>query len=208
MVADQMNKSSGSAKYADDSARSGTDLGTMMRELLAETLDHGKAPNWSLATQNAGVRLTPYAVFTVEKSGGSRLYAMLRAEIIGPDGSPTWSARYFARAPGIHPLDGEDTWMKETRFHDGMRAALARAIAVCVDDTHGRLTGKNHLLAKGYYPYLNIELELPAIVVQETPEYLVARLAIGDAMVLAGTHVLDRADYTVKPGTFKDPRNR
>lgn len=208
MVADQMNKSSGSAKYADDSAQSGTDLGTLTRELLATTLGSDQAPHWSLAADKPGLRLTPYAVFTVEKSGGSRLYAMLRAEIIGPDGSPTWSARYFARAPGIHPLDGEDTWMKGTRFHDGMRAALARTLAVCADDTHGRLTGKNHLLAKGYYPYLNIELELPAIVVQETPDYLVARLVIGDAMVLAGTHVLDRADYTVKPGTFKDPRSR
>jgi hypothetical protein len=34
----------------------------------------------------------------------------------------------------------------------------------------------------------------------------VARLALGDVMVLAGTHVLNRADYTLSEATIKDPR--
>lgn len=79
---------------------------------------------------------------------------------------------------------------------------------MCIDDTHGKLTGNSPQLVKGRFAYLNFDLELPFVVVQEAPDHIVGRLAAGDAMVLAGTHVLDRADYTCKPGTFKDPRGK
>lgn len=206
IVADQMNKSSAAAKYGDDSARSTSDLLAVAHELIGAAQAEGRTTHWTVTTGNASLRLSPYAVFTVEKEGGARLYAMLRAEILGADGTPTWSARYFARAPGTHPLDGAETWMTGTHFADGMRIALSRALNVCIDDTQGKLTGKNHQLAKGRYPYINTDIELPTILVQENPDYVVARLALGDALVLAGTHVLNREDYAFKAGTFKDPR--
>ena len=206
LVADQMNKSSAAAKYGDDSAKSGVDLATIERQLIAQAVQSGSAPGWSVTASDAGLRLCPYAVFTVEKSGEARLYAMLRAEIPGADDKPSWSARYFVRAPGLHKLDGEDTWMTAGRFETGMRTALERATAVCLADTQGKLTGTNKYTANGRFAYLNIDLELRVIAVQESPDHVIARLAIGDAMVLAGTHVLDRADYTIKAADFKDPR--
>lgn len=206
IVADQMNKSSAESKYGENSAKSGQDLVTMTRDMVSVASTRGDSPKWTIDAANAGLRLTPYAVFTIEKDGQSRLHAMLRAETLGKDGSPDWSARYFARAPGLHPLEGGDTWMTGTRFSDGMRTALARALQACIDDTHGRLTTKSYQIARGHYPYINFDIDLRAIVVQETPEYIVAKLAVGDALVLAGTHVLDRADYTLKPADFSDPR--
>lgn len=207
LVADQMNKSAGAAKYGDDSAKSATDLASVEREILAAALQAGGAPNWSAAAgDNAGLRLSPYAVFTVEKSGDARLYAMLRAEIVGADGKATWSARYFVRAAGLHKLDGNDTWMTAGRFAAAIRPALERATAVCIADTHGKLAGKTTLTAKGHYPYLNFDIELRVIGVQENADDLVGRLAVGDAMVLAGTHVLSRKDYEIKAASFKDPR--
>lgn len=205
MVADQMNKSSAASKYGSNTSH-GTDLVPLTRELVEAAIKDGRSPQWSAAATAAGLRLSPYAVFTVDQSGQARLYAMLRAEIPGPDGSPRWSGRYFARARGMHPLEGSDTWMTDSRFADGIRDALERALRVCIDDTHGRLTGASMQTAKGQFAFINSDWELPMIVVQETPEYVVGRLAAGDAMVMAGTHVLDRADYTFKPGTFKDPR--
>lgn len=206
LVADQMNKSSGASKYGDDSARSGVDLATLTRELVAQGVADGTAPGWSVAAAEAGLRLSPYAVFTVEKSGDTYLYAMLRAEILDTNGKPTWSARYFARAPGLHKLDGDDTWMTGGRFEPAMRVALQRTIATCIADTHGKLTGTTTLTAKGRYPYLNMDLELRVIAVQEDADSIIGRLAIGDAMVFAGTHVLDRKDYVLKAAKFKDPR--
>lgn len=206
IVADQMNKSSAESKYGENSARSGQDLVSLTSELVSAASTRGDSPQWTIGAANPGLRLTPYAVFTVEKDGQSRLHAMLRAETLGKDGAPGWSARYFARAPGLHPLEGGDTWMTGTRFSDGMRTSLARALQACIDDTHGRLTTKSYQIARGHYPYINFDIDLRAIVVQETPDYIVAKLAVGDVMVLAGTHVLDRADYTFKPADFSDPR--
>jgi len=206
IVADQMNKSSGAARFGDDAARSTGDLAAMLHAAVDAAVRSGAAATWTVSGADAKVRLSPYAVFTVEKSGQARLYAMLRAEILGTDGAPTWSARYFARAPGLHPLDGTDTWMSEERFGVGMQTAIARALDACVADTHGRFGGGTPTLAKGRFAYINSELELPFLLVEEQSDWVVGRLAAGDVMVLAGTHVLDRADYTFKPGKFKDPR--
>jgi hypothetical protein len=204
VVADQMNKSSGGEKYGAAAAQA-DDLVSLLDGAVDAALAGGQAPHWAEAAGAAGLRLTPYAVFTVEKSGDSRLYAMLRAEIPGPNGKPTWSGRYFARAPGLHVLS-ESGWMNPDHFTPAMDVALRQALMACIEDTHGRLTGRETVTAKGYYPYLNQEFEIRAIVVKEAPEYLVAKLAVGDAAVLAGTHVLMRSDYQVKPAKFADPR--
>ncbi|HEY0945598.1 MAG TPA: hypothetical protein VGD81_10035 [Opitutaceae bacterium] len=204
VVADQMNKSAGADKFGAAAAQ-GSDLGTMLNELVASAIAEANAQQWSSAAEAAGLQLTPYAVFTVEKTGEARLYAMLRAETPGKDGKPVWSGRYFARAAGSYPLQ-DGGWMSDGRFSSAMRVALERALRTCIDDTHGRLTGAKMVTAKGRYPFINTDFELRAIVVQEQPDYLVAKLAVGDVMVLAGTHVLDRADYEIKPAEFKDPR--
>lgn len=209
LVADQMNKSSGASKYGDDSAKSGTDLATLTREIVSSAVAKGTAPGWSVATvETAGLRLSPYAIFTVEKSGEARLHAMLRAEIPGKDGKPTWSARYFVRAPGLHKLDGDDTWMTQGRFEPAIRAALERATAVCIADTAGQLSGNTTQTAKGHYPFLNMDFEVRVIAVREDADAIIGRLAIGDAAIFAGTHVLDRQDYSFKPASFKDPRSK
>lgn len=167
LVADSMNRSSGGKQYGAETAK-GENLGSDLNTLLKSALAEGRALQWSLAPENAGLRLTPYAVFTVEKSGEAHLHAMLRAELPGPDGKPIWSGRYFARAPGSYPLT-DDGWMNGDRFAAGMNAALGRALDICIDDTHGRLTGTKTITAKGHYPYLNIDLELRAIEVEENP---------------------------------------
>jgi hypothetical protein len=56
--------------------------------------------------------------------------------------------------------------------------------------------------------HVSMDFELSAIVTQEHPDYVVVKLAVGDAMVLSGTHVLNRADYEIKSATFKDPRSQ
>lgn len=204
LVADQMNKSSGGTKFGTEAAK-GADLGTMLNELLESSLTEGHVDHWKKVASDAGLQLTPYAVFTVEKTGEARLYAMLRAEVPGKNGDVTWSGRYFVRATGEYPLQ-ENGWMTADRFPKAIRDALARALKVCIDDTHGRLTGKQTVTAKGRFPFLNMDFQLRAVVVQEQPDAVVAKLAVGDAMVLAGTHVLARSDYEIKPAEFKDPR--
>jgi hypothetical protein len=207
MVADSANKSGAEKRFGESARGSATDLGTIAHEVVQQEIAASTAATWTLHSAPAHLQLSPYALFTVQKSGQARLHAMLRAEILGADGKPTWSARYFARAEGDHPIEGEAGWMTGTRFADGMRAALHRAVKVCIDDTQGRLTGTRTIKAKGLFPYLNTDkLELPFIVVEENDLTLVGRLAAGDVMVMAGTHVLDRSDFTVTDARFKDPR--
>jgi hypothetical protein len=204
VVADQMNKSSGSSKYGAEAAK-GADLAAMLDELVVASIAEARAPHWTKAVGDGQLRLTPYAVFTVDKSGDARLHAMIRAELPAENGKPVWSGRYFARAMGEHPLQ-DAGWMANDRFPQSMRAALGRALNACIDDSEGRLMGTSPVTAKGRFPYLNMNLELRAIAVREEPDYIIAKLAVGDAMVMAGTHVLDRADYEIKPAKFKDPR--
>lgn len=207
IVADQANKSSAEKRFGNSAHGSDTDLGTLARTVLDEKLAAQHAPHWNSATGPNPLLLSPYALFTVTKSGKARLYAMLRAEIPGADGKPAWSVRYFARAPEEYTIEGDDGWMSQDRFAAGMRIALQRTIQVCIDDTQGKLTGTKKIKAKGVFPYMNTDkFELPFIVVQENDQTVVARLAAGDVMVMAGTHVLDRADYTFADGSFKDPR--
>lgn len=207
VVADQANKSSAQKKYGESASGSSAELGSITRDLLNSELAAAGAANWTLAESKGQLMLSPYAVFTVQKSGKARLYAMLRAEIIGASGQPTWSVRYFARAPGEFLIEGGDGWMTQDRFASGMRAALARVVQVCRDDTHGRLTGKKMVTARGPIPYMNADnLDWRFIVVQENETSVVGRFSAGDVMVMAGTHVLDREDFKITPATFKDPR--
>jgi len=207
MVADSANKSGAEKRFGESAHSSTTDLGTITREVLEQEIANGQVTGWTFGAPPAHLQLSPYAVFTVQKSGQARLYAMLRAEIPGADGKPSWTARYFVRAPGEHTIEGEGGWMSGTAFSDGMRSALQRAILVCRDDSQGRLTGTRTIKAKGLLPYLNTDSwELPFILVQENDEYVVGRLAAGDVMVMAGTHVLDRADFKFTDAKFKDPR--
>jgi len=207
LVADSANRSSAETRFGESAHGSGVDLGTLTREVVEEAIKTQKAPGWSLRAAPAPVQLSPYAVFTVLKSGQARLYAMLRAEIPGADGKPSWSVRYFARAPGEFTIEGAGGWMAGTRFTEGMRTALARVVKVCIDDTQGQLTIMRSVKARGVFPYMNTDkFELPFLVAQENDTEIVARLAAGDVMVMAGTHVLNRADYAVSEATIKDPR--
>jgi len=208
LVANETNKSAAESRFGAAAHGSAVDLGTIAREVLAGELAAHPEVAWSATTGSAQLQLSPYAVFTVLASGKARLYAMVRAEIPGSGGDPKWSVRYFVRAPGEYPIEGNDGWMSQERFVGGMRAALQRAIQVCVDDTQGRLTGTKTLRARGVFPFMNTDkFELPFIVVQDGSESVVARLAGGDALVMAGTHVLERADYQFTDATFKDPRH-
>ncbi len=96
--------------------------------------------------------------------------------------------------------------MEQERFANGIRTALQKALAACIDDTHGRLRDGRKITAKGRYAYLNLPFELRAIVAAEHPDEVIARLVVGDAMVLAGTHVLTLADFEIKDAKFNDPR--
>jgi hypothetical protein len=207
LVAGQANQSSAEKRFSDDTSRTGSDLGSILAELIADADRAQRAPAWTLKADGQGrLRLSPYAVFTVDKTGIAQLHALLRAEILGPDNKPAWSVRYFARAPGEYRLDGEDGWMEQERFSTAIRTALQKSLAACIDDTHGRLKDGRKITAKGRYAYLNAPFELRAIVAGENPDELIARLVVGDAMVLAGTHVLTLADFEIKDAKFNDPR--
>ena len=207
LVANEANKSAAESRFGTTARGSVVDLGTLTREALSEELAAQPALPLTATAAPARLQLSPYALFTVLASGKARLYAMLRAEIPSPGGDPRWSVRYFVRAPGEYTIEGADGWMSQERFTTALRPALRRAIQVCLADTQGNLTGTKTIKALGVFPYLNTDkFELPFIVVQDGSESVVARLAAGDAMVMAGTHVLERADYKISDATFKDPR--
>lgn len=207
IATDQANQSSARKEYGESTAQGSADLLSLAGDSLARLSAAGRAPHWKQAARDGTLRLSPYIIFTVNRETNlARMHAMLRAEILGADGKPTWSARYFARAPDEHPMAGAEGWTEKERFTAGAQAALDRVLGICMDDTHGKLTGTRKITAKGRYPYLNVDFELRALVVDENTDFVVVRLLVGDVMVMAGTHALDRGDYEIKAADFKDPR--
>jgi hypothetical protein len=208
LVADSANKSSAENRFGASANSSTTDLVVLTKEVLNEELTKGRAPRWSAAPGAGQLQLSPYALFTVLPSGKARLHALLKAEIPGKDGDPAWSVRYYVPAPGEYTIEGDGGWMKQDRFVTALRTAVQRGVELCMDDANGKFTAvQRKAKAKGLYPFMNIEnFELPILVVEEGPDTVVARLAVGDVAVMSGTHVLNKADYTFTDADFKDPR--
>lgn len=207
LVADATNKSSAESRFGASAQSSATDLVALTNAALDQTIAAGKAPQWTTNAGSAQLQLSPHAVFTVMDSGKARLYAMLSAQVPGVSGSdPKWSVRYFVRAPGEYTIEGADGWMTQNRFKEAMTAAFVRAVQLCADDCHGKLTGTKKMKAKGRFAMVNVDFELPVIVVHEDDDTVVGRLAVGDAMIMSGTHALNRSDYLLTTADFKDPR--
>lgn len=208
LVADSANKSSAETRFGASATSSTTDLVTLTKAVLDDELTKGRAPRWSAATGSGQLQLSPYALFTVLPNGKARLHALLKAEIPAKSGDAAWSVRYYVPAPGEYTIEGDDGWMKQDRFATALRIALQRGVELCMDDTNGKFTAvQRKAKAKGLFPFMNIEqFELPVLIVQESPDTVVARLAVGDAAVMSGTHVLNKADYTFTDADIKDPR--
>lgn len=206
LVADSANKSAGESRFGGDAAKMSTDLVAMTHDLMAEQLAAQPASAISELKERVGtLTVSPYGVFTVAKDGRARLYALLKVELNGPQRDPVWSVRYFARAPGEFPVDGPEGWGKDDRYAAGMRVALGKATAAFLAEMRGELTGTHKVKAKGRYPFVNTDIELRMVLVKEEADTVVARLMVGDAMILAGTQVLDRSDFTFVDTDFKTP---
>jgi hypothetical protein len=209
IVVHEANASAGESRFGSSlQTSSPTDLATLTNELITEAIANQHAPGWTLAKEKPQLRVSPYALFTVN-SDKAHLFAMLRAEMAGPNPNdgPIWSVRYLVRVPGERPIDGPDGWMAENRFVASMRAALRRALQACMDDCAGKLTVTKMVYVQGLMPYLkDTSRPLPFMIVCEYDDAVVARLALRDDPMCAGTYVLDRADYQFTPASFEDPR--
>jgi len=206
LVANSANKSTGTARYSENAAHMGTDLAALTKDVLTQKLASGACPAVKALSETGQLEVTPFALFSVQKDGKARLHAMLRVELRNkPQTDPQWSVRYFAKAPGEYSIEGADNWTVEDRYAKGMKTAIERAVAVMLDDLQGKLVEKRKVEAKGIYPAFNTEFEFPIIVVDENEKEIVGRIAIGDVMIMGGTHVLDRSDFTIKDADFKTP---
>lgn len=206
----EANASAGESRFGSSlQASSSSDLATITNDLIAEAIASQHAPGWTLAKGNARLQVSPYALFTVNSSDNAHLFAMLRAEISSPNpnDSPTWNVRYLVRVPGERPIEGPDGWMADNRFVSGMRTALKSALQVCIDDCAGKLKVTKTVNIQGLMPYFKDPFgPWPFMIVKESDDTVVARLALGDNPMWAGTYVLDRADYQITPASFEDPR--
>jgi hypothetical protein len=75
-----------------------------------------------------------------------------------------------------------------------------------VGEIQGRYTTEHKTLAKGRFPYLTDDFELRVIVVHEERDFVIGRLTAGDVMVMSGTQVMDRADFTFKDANYSTPK--
>jgi len=211
LAADQINKSAGQKKYGEAASSEILDVSILAEKVLEDLLSEHPEGNWDLHTEandyDETLQLTSHAVFVVRKDGNARLFALLRAQLVGPDGETSWNTQYFARGTEDYPIGVEDGWRQGTRFSDNMTAALQKCFKACYLDSQGKLTGNRTVTLKGPFPFLPQDIfDLPAIVVREDEEEWIVKLLAGDDAVLAGTHVINSRDFEIEEKPLKDPR--
>lgn len=211
LAVDQLNRSVGNDAYGDATKSENLNVSTLAEEVLSDLLAAHPEGRWDLRSesspQSKTLQLNTHAVFVVRKDGQARLFAMLRAQLIGPDGKPSWDTQYFARGAEDYPIGVEDGWRKGTRFADNMTGALTKCFRACYLDSQGKLTGTRTVTLKGPFPYLPKDnFTWPVMVVHEDDDEWIVKLLAGDVAVLAGTHVINPNDFEIEEKELKDPR--
>lgn len=206
LATDKADKAAGESRFGSTVKNNTNDLVQITKNELNELIASGYSPLIKLGSANADITISPHAQFTVLPSGKAKLYALLKVGMKNSADGTNWSARYWSMAPGEYFIEGDDGWMTNGRFSDGMQSALKNAMKVCSAEIHNTLSGAKKIKAKGRFPYIGKPVELPFISIYETPDMIVGRLVAGDAVTFSGTHILYKNDYEISYTDFQDPR--
>ncbi|WP_152604040.1 hypothetical protein [Methylotenera sp. N17] len=206
LATDQANKAAGESRFGSTVKSNTNDLVQITQNELNELIASGSSPLIKLGSGNADITISPHAQFTVLPSGKAKLYALLKVDMKNSTDGTNWSARYWSMAPGEYFIEGNDGWMTNGRFSEGMQFALKNAMKVYSAEIHSTLTGAKKIKAKGMFPYIGNPVEMPFISIYETTDKIIGRLAAGDAVTFSGTHILYKNDYEISDTDFQDPR--
>lgn len=126
-----------------------------------------------------------------------RPFAVLKVSMSGADKRSLWETRYFASSGETRPLEGANGWTADegAPLKAVVAANLRQAVKVMLNDVARPYArdDKRMTVVEAEFPYVKQRLQILGYSLTEDEKYIAFVPRIGDAMVLSGVNVLDRA---------------
>ncbi|MCE4063205.1 hypothetical protein LXM60_23670 [Pandoraea sputorum] len=213
LVGHVINSERGKSAVGDASALESYDLASETERLLSEGMTDGAPLKMAKPgdTVNNGARMTvvPYGVLSFIDDTRVRPYIVLRTTLRDDAGKEVWSTRYVAAAADVHPLSGEDGWLRDgaAPLKQAIGATLKRGVDVMLLDIAGRNQRgtKRQVYVGGNYAFLKQPIKLRGTVVEDEPDYIAFAPKIGDVMTFSGVNIFERNSVEISAATEQDP---
>jgi len=152
--------------------------------------------------------VNPYVVITFVNDVQVRPYVILKATLRGPKNNSLWTARYIASVDKPLPLEGIESYTADGGAR--LKAALAKELELDIkfmlaDVASPRVRDDTKLLyVESSVPFMRQRLGMLGYEISQDDGSVVFAPKIGDALVMAGVHVLDKSVTTYRPATKDD----
>lgn len=178
----------------------------VLREELERRRDAGRfAPSGSPA--EATLEVVPFIVLTFVGEERVRPWVVLKALLKDASGSEKWKTRYITSLADPRPLGGDNGWTLDggEPLRKAVYGSLRAGVDVMLRDAAGQLPrGKGRVVKlRGNWVWVKQSMEVTGEILEETPEMLVVKPEVADAIVFAGISIVDPRTLTVT-ATDKD----
>ncbi|MNV25081.1 hypothetical protein D3C71_1161640 [compost metagenome] len=137
-----------------------------------------------------------------------RPFTILKVQLSGADKRHLWETRYFASTGEVRPLVGTDSWTSSGG--DPLKAAAAtslqRAVKVMLNDIAQPYTRDDNqmTIVEGGFPHLKPRVQIRGYLLVEDERYIAFVPKTGDASLLSGVSILDKAAIVYRPANSDD----
>lgn len=150
---------------------------------------------------DATLEVVPFIVLTFVGEELVRPWVVLKALLKDASGGEKWKTRYITSFGDPRPLAGDNGWTIDGG--QPLRSAIDRSLRTGIDvmlrDAAGELPrGKGRVVKlRGNWVWVKQPMEVSGEILEETPERLIVKPDVADAIVFAGISIVDPGALTV-----------
>ena len=141
--------------------------------------------------------------------GDVRPFVVLNADLLTPQGTSLWSARYAASSGAPRPLSGENSWTTPLgTLNETISAELQRALLVLLTDVSSPYPrDKNDRIAvQGYFPFIPKRIQVVGLRLADGADWFAFSANVPTTSLLSGVNIMDKSEAQYRAATNKDPR--
>ena len=191
-------------KKAGDPAVLRIDIAAEADRVLKEELDRRRdVVRFAAAGSRAEATLeiVPFIVLTFVGEERVRPWVVLKALLKGAGGDEQWKTRYITSFGDPRPLAGDNGWTIDGG--QPLRSAIDRSLKTGIDvmlrDAAGELPrGKGRVVKlRGNWVWVKQTMEVSGEILEQTPERLIVKPDVADAIVFAGISIVEPGALTI-----------
>ena len=191
-------------RKAGDPAALRIDIAAEADRVLKEELERRRevvrfAPAGGRA--DATLEVVPFVVLTFVGEDRVRPWVVLKALLRDAGGGEKWKTRYITSFGTPRPLAGDNGWT--TDGGQPLRSAIDRSLKMGIDvllrDAAGELPrGKGRVVKlRGNWVWVKQPMEVSGEILEETPERLIVKPEVADAIVFAGISIVEPGSLAI-----------